>query len=57
MGNFVWQKNAMYVKGQDLIFVQNAMGTKHSMEKHAQNVMAEASSNVMPAAAEGLSID
>ena len=57
MGNSVWQKNAMCVKEQALTFVQNAMETKHSMAKPAQNVMAEASSNAMPAAAEGLSIE
>ena len=57
MENSVWQKNVMCVKEQGLIFVQNAMGTKHSMAKPAQNVMAEASSNAMPAAEEGLSIE
>lgn len=57
MGNFVWRKNVMYVKQQGLIYVQNAMGTKHSIEKSVQNVMAEASLNAMPVVAEGLLIE
>lgn len=57
MGNSVWQKSAMYAKGQGWIFVLNVMETKNSMMKHAQNVMAEALSNAMPAVAEGASIE
>lgn len=57
MGNSVWPKSAIYVKEQGWIFVLNVVETKNSMVKHAQNVMAEALSNAMPAAAEGSSIE
>ena len=52
MENFVWPKSAIYVKGQGWIFVLNVMETKNLMVRHAQNVMAEALSNVMHAVAE-----
>ncbi len=55
MGNSVWQKSVTSVGVRELIFVPYVMGTKYSMVRLVQNVMAEVRSNAMPAVGKELS--
>ena len=55
MGNSVWQKSVTSVGVRELIFVPYVMGTKYSMVRLVQNVMAEVLSNAMPAVGKELS--